>query len=142
MQQTFGYNLPKSMHPEFGALIKAECDHLGRELSSNELFDVFNKNYIDIFQMYKLLEHKISKEAKNNNLLTFKGTLLINSTQNKIEGYDNGPIDAFFNALKSVGIDGFKFISYHEHAISACSDSKAIAYIELERPDKTHIFGV
>ncbi len=26
MQTVFGYNLPKAMHPEFGALVKAECD--------------------------------------------------------------------------------------------------------------------
>ncbi len=30
MQQTFGYTLPKAMHPEFGALVKAECDRIGR----------------------------------------------------------------------------------------------------------------
>ena len=33
MQNNFGYELPKAMHPEFGALVKAECDKLGRELS-------------------------------------------------------------------------------------------------------------
>lgn len=142
MQQTFGYNIPKSMQPEFGALIKVECDHLGRELSSNELFDIFNKNYIDIPQTYKLIEHKILEGSGDSNCVTFKGTLLINHKQNKIEGFGNGPIDAFFNAIKQVGIDGFKFISYHEHAISSGSDSRAIAYIELEKPDKTHVFGV
>lgn len=139
MQHSFGYNLPKSMHPEFGALVKSECENLGRELSPDEILEVFNKNYIDISKKYELIEHSIESD---NNYVTFKGKISVNGMQSKILGTGNGPINAFFNALNGVGINNFKFLSYHEHAISSGSDSKAIAYIELEKPDKKHIFGV
>ena len=59
-----------------------------------------------------------------------------------ITGQGNGPIDAFFNALQTIGVKGYEFIDYHEHAISQGSNSKAIAYIELKRPDGRHVFGV
>ena len=36
----------------------------------------------------------------------------------------------------------YEFLSYHEHAISSGSDSKAIAYIQLKKPDGKPIFGV
>ena len=39
-------------------------------------------------------------------------------------------------------IHEYTFVSYHEHAVSAGSDSKAIAYIELKKPDGKTIFGV
>lgn len=48
MQNNFGYNLPKKMHPEFGALVQKECDKLGRELVPNELLHVFEKEYLYI----------------------------------------------------------------------------------------------
>lgn len=76
----------------------------------------------------------------------FQGKLRIHEneavTDREIEGRGNGPIDAFFNALKTVGVSKYKFLSYHEHAISEGSDSKAIAYIEMQKPDGKSIFGV
>ena len=48
MQQSFGYELPKAMHPEFGAMVKAACDEAGRELLPNEIFDIFRAHYLDV----------------------------------------------------------------------------------------------
>ena len=59
-----------------------------------------------------------------------------------ISGTGNGPIDAFFNALRTVGIDNYQFVSYHEHAISSGADSKALSCIQLRAPDGRIVFGV
>ena len=56
-------------------------------------------------------------------------------------GIGNGPIDSFFQALDHIGINGYEFVNYHEHAISRGSDALGICYIELKRPDGRHIFG-
>ncbi len=142
MQNNFGYELPKAMHPEFGALVKAECDKLGRELSPEELMGVFNKNYIDIEQKIWLVKHTVKNSGDDS--ATFEGTVhLVKEDKDvNIYGEGNGPIDAFFKALKTIGIDGFEFVSYSEHAISHGSDSKAISYIQLKAPNGKNIFGV
>ena len=142
MQNNFGYELPKAMHPEFGALVKAECDKLGRELSPEELMGVFNKSYIDIEQKIWLVKHIVKNSGEDD--ATFEGTVhLVKEDKDvEIKGEGNGPIDAFFNALKTIGIDGFTFVSYSEHAISQGSDSKAISYIQLKDPNGKNIFGV
>ena len=142
MQNNFGYELPKAMHPEFGALVKAECDKLGRELSPEELMGVFNKNYIDIEQKIWLVKHTVKNSGDDS--ATFEGTVhLVKEDKDvNIYGEGNGPIDAFFKALKTIGIDGFEFVSYSEHAISHGSDSKAISYIQLKTPEGKNIFGV
>jgi 2-isopropylmalate synthase len=57
-------------------------------------------------------------------------------------GKGNGPIDAFFTALRGVGIENYKFVSYHEHALSKGADSKALSYIQLTTPDYKTVFGV
>ncbi|MEG0970914.1 MAG: alpha-isopropylmalate synthase regulatory domain-containing protein, partial [Acidaminococcaceae bacterium] len=72
----------------------------------------------------------------------FEGIVLAGGEQVAINGVGNGPIDAFFQALKGIGVTGYEFISYHEHAISRGSDSKAISYIELKVPGNGHVFGV
>ena len=43
----------------------------------------------------------------------------------------NGPIDAFFNALRALGLRDYEFVSYSEHAVSTGADSKAVSYIQL-----------
>ena len=142
MQNNFGYELPKAMHPEFGALVKAECDKLGRELLPDELMEVFNKNYIDIEQKLWLVKHTINNTG--NDEATFDGVIhLVKENRDvTVHGEGNGPIDAFFHALKTIGVTGFKFINYSEHAISEGSDSKAISYIQLKAPDGKRVFGV
>ena len=142
MQTVFGYNLPKAMHPEFGALVKAECDRAGRELSSDELFGVFRRHYLEVPRTYALAGHTLFEESGSTNGVHFKGTLSVDGVCRDLEGTGNGPLDAFFNALRSVGITGYTFQSYHEHAISTGSDSKAIAYIELKTSDGKPVFGV
>ena len=142
MQHVFGYDLPKAMHPEFGAMVKAECDKLGRELSPKELLDVFNRNYIDIEQKLWLVKHMITNIDAEKAI--FKGTIHLVKDDRDVEiyGEGNGPIDAFFNALKTIGVTGFDFLSYNQDSISQGSDSKAISYIQLRTPDGRKIFGV
>ena len=143
MQNTFGYTLPKGMHPEFGALVKEECDRLGRELSAKELFGVFEKNYLEVPETYRLVGHSMIEEAgKESPEVHFHGTIEFGGKEHAVRGVGNGPIDAFFNALREVGVTDYRFESYHEHAITSGSDSKAIAYIELKKPDGGSVFGV
>ena len=142
MQNVFGYHLPKKMHPEFGTLVKAECDRLGRELSAEELFGVFRSSYLEIPEKYKLLRHSIAESSGEGGNVSFSGTLSVNDETHEIAGAGNGPIDAFFQALQELHIPGYEFLSYHEHAITSGSDSNAIAYIELKKPDGKSIFGV
>lgn len=142
MQNNFGYELPKAMHPEFGALVKAECDKLGRELSPQELMDVFRRNYLEIDQKLWLVRHIITNV--DHEKATFKGIIHLVEMDKDIEicGEGNGPIDAFFKALKTIGVKGFEFVNYSEHSISHGSDSRAICYIELKDPNGKPVFGV
>lgn len=144
MEHNFGYELPKKMHPEFGALVQVKCDELGRELVPKELLEVFKDNYLEHPQKYVIENSRIFEESENGKeYVHFKGTIVIDGTDKRnTTGVGNGPIDAFFNAIKKIGIDQYKFRSYSQHAISEGSDSQAVSYIELETPESKRIFGV
>jgi 2-isopropylmalate synthase len=144
MSHNFGYDLPKKMHPEFSKLVQAKCEELGRELIPKELFEVFSENYLETKQKYALTKRKIYEESENGkDYVHFKGKMTIDGTDEvALSGIGNGPIDAFFNAIKQVGLDKYEFISYSQHAISQGSDSKAVSYIELKKPDGKNIFGI
>lgn len=72
----------------------------------------------------------------------FYGRLQHKETVFEVSGDGNGPIDAFFNAIKHERMNRYQFIDYKEHAISAGSDSKAVAYIQLRTQDGHDVFGV
>lgn len=73
----------------------------------------------------------------------FSGFLSDDGKKIALQGEGNGPIDSFFNALASAGLNGYSFVNYHEHAISRGSASQGICYIELKNnTDNKHIFGV
>ena len=143
MHQSFGYVLPKDMHPEFGRLVKKDCDEKGREISAQEVFDIFNKEYLDVHEPYDLISYKIFEENGGDGkvIVDFEGTIRHDHVTKDISGKGNGPIDAFFNAIKAVGLEHYEFVSYSEHAISSGADSKAVSYIELKHGDE-RLFGV
>ncbi len=143
MRQSFGYLLPKAMHGEFGALVKAACDAAGRELRPGEVFAIFQKEYLDVTQPYHLLTYKIFEEdgGRGQVLVDFEGTVRYDHHTVAVSGKGNGPIDAFFNALRSLGLTEYEFVSYSEHAVTGGADSKAVSYIQLRHKGEI-VFGV
>ncbi len=144
MQQNFGYDMPKAMHPEFGAVVKAACDAAGRELQPQEVFDLFQKEYLDVCEPYALKSYKLYEEnhVGQDTQVHFEGNLYFQGQGHTVSGVGNGPIDAFFKALQTVGITDYTFQSYHEHAVSQGADSQAISYIQLRTPQGGIVFGV
>ena len=142
MQHTYGYALPKEMHPEFGAMVKAKCDELGRELQGGELMQVFQDGYVNAPQKYCLAKYDITGASSSDDSVRFTGVIETSGKACPVEGKGNGPIAAFFDAMQGAGIGGYQFVNYSEHAISAGADSQAIAYIQLKKPDGGSIFGV
>ena len=145
MDHNYGYHLPKAMHPEFGAVVQLECDRTGRELTPNEVFGLFKREFLNIGAPYALSRAKFYEEAvagSSANVTHFSGVLSVRGSFVQLEARGNGPIDAFFNALGQAGVEGYSFLSYSEHAISMGSDSQAVAYIQLRAPGGRRIYGV
>nr|WP_312695056.1 2-isopropylmalate synthase [Caproiciproducens sp.] len=144
MQQNFGYELPKAMHPEFGAMVKAACDEAGRELQPDEIFSIFRREFLEVSAPYNLKQYKLYEEndISGDTLVHFEGIIRFRHEDHPVSASGNGPVSAFFHALKSVGITDYQFVSYREHAISGGADSKAVSYIQLTAPDGRPVFGV
>ena len=144
MQQNFGYDLPKAMHPEFGHIVQAETERVGTELKPQRILELFQQNYIDATAPYQLLKHSFQEtvDAQGKSHVCFSGTLRHTDTVFEVAGEGNGPIDAFFNAIHGQKMDRFTFVDYKEHAVSDGSDSLAVAYIQLRDKDGKDVFGV
>ena len=144
MQHTFGFELPKAMHPELGHIVQVETDRVGTELKPERIFELFRENYMDAVKPYELVRHSFAEftDEEGHSHVTFAGTLRHTDTTFQVQGSGNGPIDAFFNAIHGQKMDRFTFVDYKEHAIKKGSDSQAVAYIHLQDQDGKDWFGV
>ncbi len=143
MQTSFGFDLPKAMHPEFGRIVQAETDRIGKELKPEQLYELFRNTYIDANTPYQLVRHSFMEHTEGEvSRIEFTGTLRCGDTKFQVTGSGNGPIDAFFNAIHGQKMDRLTFVDYKEHAISRGSDSMAVAYIQLRDALGQDFFGV
>ena len=144
MQHSFGFDLPKAMHPEFGHIVQVETDRVGTELKPQRIYELFKEHYVDATKPYELVRHSFAEftDEEGHSHVTFAGTLRHKDTVFQVQGSGNGPIDAFFNAIHGQKMDRFTFVDYKEHAISQGSDSMAVAYIQLKDHLGQDIFGV
>lgn len=144
MESQFGFMLPKSMHEEFGKLIKDKSDGSGTELSADQILEIFKDEYLNRKQPYKLKSYEIQSVQDvetDTNTVNIEALVAVEGVEKKIEGSGNGPVDAFFNALHDYNINGCNFISYDEHALDGGSKSRAVCYIQIENKGKRY-FGV
>ena len=144
LETQFGYVLPRAMRPEFGRVVQAETERTGSELSYEHLYELFRDTYIDVETPYRLARYKFddNTDPEGHSVVSFTGVLAYNDTNYELEGVGNGPIDAFFNAVRNLELADYRFVSYSEHAVSTGSDSRAAAYIELMTPEGEPVFGV
>lgn len=146
LANNYGIKMPKSMHPEFSAVVQKACDEKGKELKAEEVFDLFQQEYRNVCGPYRLVNYKISEEKNEQDDLThvhFSGELKYkDNAPVQIEGNGNGPVAAFCDAMNHTEVASYQFVDYSEHAISVGSDSKAISYIHLKNPQGKDIFGI
>ncbi len=120
MATSFGYDLPKAMHPEFGHIVQVESDRVGTELPPQRIYELFKEAYIDATAPYQLLRHSFAEftDEEGRSHVTFAGTIRYEENVFQVNGSGNGPIDAFFNAIHGQKMDRYTFVDYTEHAIS------------------------
>jgi 2-isopropylmalate synthase len=145
MERNYGFKLPKDMHPEFGRVVQKITDEKGEELKPETILELFKKEYLNLNTPLELLKYKTEEKQdleEKENIVHIEATLRYQGVERSVKGTGNGPIDAFFHALSLIGVPGFKFVSYEEHALSEGSDSKAVSYICLENDSADKMYGV
>ena len=133
LEKDHGVSLPRRLQISMSQKIQKLADESGKEIMTSEIWDIFDKEFMQPKEGYSYLDHKSSTNGSTHNLSI---KMLLNNNEVQMEGIGNGPIDSFINALASQNIK-LKVSDYNQSAISSGSDAKAAAYIELESNGKT-----
>ena len=134
LEKDHGVSLPRRLQISLSQRIQKLADDTGKEISSSQIWDIFEKKYLRPINNYSYIKHSSSSK---DDLHKLELTMNMNNEETTIQGSGNGPIDSFVNGLsEKIGVK-IKVADYHQTAISSGSDAKAAAYIELEKDGKT-----
>jgi len=138
LERDYGVTMPRRLQIEFSQVVQAVADATGKELSSEQIWALFQKEFLGDDGVYVYGAHQLSslRDQQNVERLTLK--LKCNGQGALLHGEGNGPIDAIVDAL------GLRFdvLSYEEHSVGTGSGAKAMAFVEITTPARATLFGV
>ena len=135
LEKDHGVSLPRRLQISLSTKIQKVADETGKELLSHEIWDIFDKNFIQGPNKAELISFELNTSDGENDSIKVEAKL----NQNKLEfsGSGNGPIDAMIQGInKKMGLN-LSVTDYHQHSLGTGSDAKAVAYIEVSDGNKT-----
>ena len=136
LESEFSIRIPRDMEIEFSQVVQREADSSGLEITSEVIWKLFSKEYLNINSPYTLnsfenlpISRKTDKEKINAEILYDGKTFKISET-------GNGPISAFVSAMKNTFNLKFTLADFGQNTMSSTSKAKALAYVELKAPDQ------
>jgi 2-isopropylmalate synthase len=141
LESEFGLELPRRLQIEFSQVVQGVMDATGKELTAQDLFALFEKEYG--LQSTAAPQHlAIEETAKaGTKSFTIRAAVQMDGCGHEIQGVGTGPIDAFVAGLEAATGRAIRVLDYHEHAIGAGANAQAVAYLEL-RVDGQTLFGI
>jgi 2-isopropylmalate synthase len=137
LERDYQLVMPRRLQIEFSQVVQAAADITGKELTSQEIWDLFSREYLAPRMPYEYRSHQLA--ASTDGADTERLTLQVEHG-GRVEawlGQGSGPIDAMVNAIALP----FDVLSYEEHSRGQGSAAKAVSYIEITTRSRRTLFG-
>ncbi|MBX3606155.1 MAG: 2-isopropylmalate synthase [Piscinibacter sp.] len=137
LEAEYGLELPRRLQIEFSQVVQAVTDDTGKEVDAAQIRAIFDREYgLDDTGV----AHVAVSEA-GPGTVTVEARARIDGVEQAVTGQGTGPIDAFVAGLSMRLARPIRVLDYHEHAVGAGADARAVAYLELRVGEQT-LFGV
>ncbi len=135
LEKDHGVSLPRRLQISLSTKIQKVADETGKELLSHEIWDIFDKNFIQGPNKAELISFELNTIDGEND--SIKVETKLNQNILEFSGSGNGPIDAMIQGInEKMGLN-LSVTDYHQHSLGTGSDAKAVAYIEVSDGNKT-----
>nr|WP_207782597.1 2-isopropylmalate synthase [Phytoactinopolyspora limicola] len=120
-------DLPRRLQIEFSGVVQTITDGEGGEVEPERMGAVFRAEYLDRTTPLALNSVHTSSAAGERDELEVG--VYVDGQHRTLTGTGDGPIDAFVNALGTIGYE-VRVLDYAEHALTSGADARAAAYLE------------
>lgn len=139
LEHNFGLIVPKSMQVDFSRIVTKVSDEQNKELSIQEIYDLFVKNYVNVYKPLRLVYYNENSHGTDN--VSVSADMEYNNSFLNYSADGNGVLDAFCKAAQhELGIS-FEIVNYSEHSLDFGNKSRAITYMQLYDKDHNSYFG-
>ncbi|MDD6333745.1 MAG: 2-isopropylmalate synthase [Clostridia bacterium] len=138
LEHNYGMIIPKAMREDLGYAVKDVSDVNHKELSPDEVLEIFERRYKKYTPVFKITEVHFKQIDGIQTIVTIEE----NGEKKNIEAGGNGRLDAVSNALANHFNKPCDIFCYEEHALKRGSDSSAIAYVGITGEDGKSYFGI
>nr|WP_197019031.1 2-isopropylmalate synthase [Thioalkalivibrio sp. HK1] len=142
MKADHGLDLPRGLQIEFSRTVQQATERSGREIDSEEIRRLFEKEYLLGEGTFSLVEHWSLPDPDAPGQRRLDAVIRRNGEDITIKGRGNGPIAAFVDALESGCGIKISVRDYNEHALGRGADATAVAYVEVADEAGKTLFGV
>jgi 2-isopropylmalate synthase len=140
LESEYGLELPRRLQIEFSQVVQGVMDASGKELTAREIHDLFVSEY-GVASIPAPTHQLVEEAGATGTVVKLSAEVVVEGRPMTVRGIGNGPIDAFVEGLSAACGEQVRVLDYHEHAIGAGADAKAVAYLELRVGSRT-LFGV
>lgn len=132
LERDYGVVMPRRMQVEFSALVQKHMDSAEGEMSSQQLWALFEQTYLTIDYDVAYHAHHLFEEGDKQGI---EIEMTVAGERRKLRGVGSGPVSATVNALAlPIRID-----NYEERALRSGADASALAIVEAARDGVTGI---
>ena len=129
LEERFGILLPRAMLVEFSKSVQMLTERLDREVRPEEILQALHDEYLIESGPYRLDHYDLGHGDDGAQYCTAK--LTVPDGQVMVAGQGSGPIEAFVNGMVSTLNEPLNVVDYHERAMGAGKDAKAICIVAV-----------
>ena len=137
LERDYQLVMPRRLQIEFSQVVQAAADLTGKELTSQELWALFNSEYLQPRRPLVYRSHQLAASTDGADTERLSLQVERDGRLETLHGQGSGPIDA---VVKAVGLD-FDVLSYEEHSRGKGSAAQAVSYIEITTRSRHTLFG-
>jgi 2-isopropylmalate synthase len=137
LERDFGIVMPRRLQIEFSNEVKKITDETEAEMTSHELFQLFEKTYLNQSDLQNFVGYCSHKITDQDGIQMIEICTTSNGQKSYISGKGNGPIGAAMNALNLP----IEILNYEERSIGSGAKAKAVTIIEMSNDKGFTKFG-
>lgn len=143
MERDYRIKMPRWVQIDFASHVQRFADEQARELTSEEIYSIFNREYIRHDGFIKLNNYWPRPSDDDPAMIDGELHVTINGVTHKVKAAGNGPISALVHAIHDIPeIPPFTLELYAEDSMGTSAEADAICFVKLNNNKGISQIGV
>ncbi|MEV7068004.1 2-isopropylmalate synthase [Streptomyces collinus] len=136
LRSEYHLDLPRPLQIEFAGTIQQHTDATGEELSVQQIWTVFEREYLRADAPIELLDHRIGT-ADGDGSTSLECTVSLSGEPRSLRGRGEATPGALLDGLVHAGLTGYELRHFAQHSLTSVDGSRFAAYVQVAHQGRT-----